>query len=178
MRMDKNNEGMTLIELIIVIAISSIVIIMVITFINGALKGFHKTNDEVQLQMEAQTVINQITNIALQANSISTDLLSLDTEEDRYLLEGNTNYIIIFRRNTAKLYLKEITFEAGDTPDVKAAKAVAASYDDKENLFAEYTSEISFTMTDHNKSVLIVLTLRMGEEEYSVTKKVTLRNLL
>jgi prepilin-type N-terminal cleavage/methylation domain-containing protein len=61
----RDNKGASLLELIIAMMIAAIILSMIFLFINSASKGFRKTNDNVNLQIEAQTIINQLSNLVM-----------------------------------------------------------------------------------------------------------------
>jgi len=167
-----DNKGMTLIELIISIAISTIVMLMIVSFINGATKGFRRANDEVNLQMEAQTTINQLNNLALEAMDIYVTTIG-ENEKIRYIIKiSDTEFYIVIHKND-KLYLTQKTSEAG-------AETIAADdVNDALNLLTEYVDNFEIEINNSTGKVDFVtlkLTLSLGGEEYSITKKARLRN--
>lgn len=171
MRGRSQDKGMTLVELIIAFAISSVVILMVMTLLNTVLHGFTRTSDDVNLQMEAQTVLNQISNLAIQAVEIKPlEDEDSDGEESRYLIDGygETDHVIVYAQNDHKLYL--VTLSEGET-------AETTGYTVKENLLAEYVEGFEMMISDNSRYVDIKLQLKInGSEIHSVTKKIALRN--
>ena len=95
MDISKDNRGTSLIELVIALMISSIIILMIIFFLNTAFKGFWRTNDDVNLQMEAQTIINQLSTLIMESEYMENE----DAEATASLMmeyidsEGRTRYI-------------------------------------------------------------------------------------
>jgi prepilin-type N-terminal cleavage/methylation domain-containing protein len=165
-----NNQGMSLLELIISIAISAIVILMIVSFLSGAFRTFRRANDEVNLQMEAQTTINQITKLVMEAKEVSAKSI-VSTEEERYLIDKPTgsDYGIIFRKDTKKLYLEEL--------DAASETYLTVAIDDRLNLMTEYVGEFEIASVNGDNSVMnINLKLFLGADEFSISKKVNLRN--
>lgn len=172
MRAYIDNKGMTLIELIISIAISSIVVLMIVSFIDGASETFRRANNEVNLQMEAQTALNQLNNLAMEAkNIIETEPLA--SEDKRYIIESNTDfYTVILVKSDKKIYL---VHKSKSDSTIEDAKTVL--YNEAEHLLTEYVKDLTISTIDEKKVVTITLTLSLGEEkDYKVNKKVRLRN--
>ncbi|MGB4659534.1 MAG: prepilin-type N-terminal cleavage/methylation domain-containing protein, partial [Mobilitalea sp.] len=87
----KDNRGLTLIELIIAMAISSIVIGMVIVIISAGSRNFNIAQNEVDIQMEAQTVVNQIEDTIIEASWIEEKSISADVKAYIiYTSQGNS----------------------------------------------------------------------------------------
>ncbi len=166
-----NQKGMTLLELIISMAISLIVVMMIISFISGALRVFKKTNNEVNLQMEAQTSINQLANILMEAKGITQS--STDT---RYLIDnvdelGYADSVLIFDSTQNKLYYKENVTK----DDYESVTPIP-----EEQLLAEYVDEFKISSVGTDGIVTITMKLAIGEgaeqETYEIAKRVKLRN--
>lgn len=172
MRFRKNNKGMTLIELIISMAISAIILSMIIMIISSASKSFRRTNDEVNLQLEAQTTINQLSNLAMEASKIEKSLNIPPPIEDKYIITSlPKSYAILFIKDVQRLYLID-----EDTPSA----ADAAAYSDTEDfrakyLMAEYVDEFTISGYGTNK-ITINITFKLGSDIYKVNKKIKLRN--
>ena len=170
MRCKTDHKGMTLLELVISMCISIIVVLMIIVFINGALHVFHKTNNDVNLQMEGQTAINQLVDLSMEAKAIS-DKTIISAQDERYEIDNPVDdYFVIFRRDRKKLYLIEKT----GTMILSTALP-----DDKENLIAEYVSDFSIsTIGSDTTRKEIIMTLLLGDETATVRKNVNLRNAI
>lgn len=173
MRISRNNKGMSLIELIISMAISAIVVLMVVSFIGAAFRVFRSTNDEVNLQMEAQTVMNQLVNLTMEAKSITVKYET--AEDDRYRIDtsNTTGYhwaVVIYHKTKKKLYLAKLS-----TTDPEAYKTV--TYTEDKNLMAEFIESFAINAVDGDSSVIqIDMQLMLGTDNYNVLKKVNLRN--
>jgi len=170
LRLDKNNEGMTLIELVISMAITAIVLSMIIFIISVAANSFRRTNENVNLQLEAQRTINQLSALAMETSDINKSDKLADPDV-RYLLKGTTgsySYAITFIKAKNKLYLVQ-----KDT--VEEANVVNPLDNENEYLLAEYVDKFEIAFED-KKTANISITFKLGDEEYPISKKVKLRN--
>ncbi|MTI48210.1 PilW family protein [Sporosalibacterium faouarense] len=93
-----SDQGITLIELLVTLAIVGIVLTMVTSFFIANLNNFNRAEDELDLQYEAQATMNYITEIAIQSRSI----VSLEDSEgvNQLSYDGND-----------KIELGEIAFD-------------------------------------------------------------------
>ena len=67
LRRKQNNQGMTLIELVVAFAILGVVAVAVSMFIITGIRSYSKANNETNVQSEAQTALNQINNMVIDA---------------------------------------------------------------------------------------------------------------
>lgn len=162
----RNNEGTSLIELVIALGIAAIVLSMIMLFLNGATRSFRHTSNEVNLQMESQTIMNQLSNLAMEAMDLEAYMDS--PGELRYTFQYGIYdcYTIILDTDKGRLYQVPTT-------DFEQAKLV--SYTTEEHFLAEYVEDLQITETPNGKSVIIDLTLSLGDR-FSMTKKVNFRN--
>ncbi|HKL79621.1 MAG TPA: prepilin-type N-terminal cleavage/methylation domain-containing protein [Mobilitalea sp.] len=159
-----NNKGTSLIELIIAMAIAAIVLSMIMFLINVSSNNFRRTSNEVNLQMESQTAINQISNLAMEAIEVTREV---NGNIERYIFENSDAdyYTIVFDATEMELY------QIGPTG---FEEAKVAAYNKEVNLLAEYVD--NFEINIAVKSVNIILTSALGEDTFTVSKKVKLRN--
>jgi len=161
----KNDKGMTLIELIISMAISAIILSLIIIIISSASRIFRRTNDEVNLQLEAQTTINQLSNLSMEASKIVHIDPPPSSFEEKYIITCvGKSYAVLFSKTEKKLYLMK---------GINDSDVITKTYTDAGNLMAEYVD--IFTITGVKK-VTINITFVLGDDTYSVSKKVNLRN--
>ena len=180
MQVKLDHKGMSLIELIISMTIAVIVVVMIITFISGASRAFRRTNDEVNLQFEAQTAGNQLAKLIMEAKKVS-DTITVTAEEDyRYVIDSldlaeYSDYVIIFRKDLHKVYLVEMAED--QTPD--SIEFDEESFD-KDYLLAEYVTDFRIRpVTVTNPAICMVnieIKLGLGDDTFEIEKKVKLRN--
>ncbi len=182
MDITKNNKGTSLVELLIALMISSIIILMIIFFLNSASKYFRRTSDDVNLQMEAQTIISQLSNLVMEAEH-----MEIEDEEagNPYMKEytdseGRTRYVfkhINKQDDTVVDEYNTIVLSEGclyqlviyDWEDVEDAAIIK-----EEHLLAEHVQ--SLNIIPYDKSVNIKLGLSLGKDTAELSKKVKFRN--
>lgn len=70
MKMKRDNRGLTLIELIIAVAIASIILLAITIFISNALKSYRTAQNAIDLQMESHVLMEQIGAWVMEGNRI------------------------------------------------------------------------------------------------------------
>jgi type II secretory pathway component PulJ len=163
----KDNKGISLLELVIAMVITSIVLSMLLFFINGATNVFKKSNNQVSLQLDAQTTINQISKLAMEAYSMEVYPES-SAEPVRFIFEQESGYTAIVYDETRNiLYLLEaVTLEAACNDAVdKSLHYLAGNVDD-----------FGITADADKRNVKIGLSLKLGKDSYSINRTVKMRN--
>lgn len=177
MSCQKNNEGMTLIELIITMAIMAIVLSIMALIISTAIKSFKRTSESVDVQMEAQVAVNQISNLLMESNGFENSTTNLISSDDiKYLIDSLSNwYVVYYSKDKMKLYLYE--YEKSRKSDAEQVRPTESDDTDNQYLLAEYINNFIITLTN-NKTANIEIDFKIGDEPvYQVTKKVSLRNV-
>ena len=159
------SAGFTLIELVVAIAIMSMVIMAAAGLIVSASNSYRISNIEIELQMEAQTAMNQLNDILIEARQYSavqkpdgTAELTVWTAEKQYIFRlDKENRRLVFRSK-----------EAGD--DAPGAEALLAKYCD------------SFSVTPPARPakgdaqlVTVSLTFVYADKTYETTSCISLR---
>ena len=67
----KQNKGFSLVELLVAMAVGSIVLAMVMAFLSSGLRNFTKQSQSINLQNELQEVSNAVTEAIMEANVIT-----------------------------------------------------------------------------------------------------------
>jgi type II secretory pathway pseudopilin PulG len=136
-----NNKGMTLVELILVVAITVIVIGALVLFMTTSTRSYHTAESEISLQTEAQVIMNQISDTVIQGNNVlyNSTLHTLTIfHMDEVDLNFDTIDVIWFREEDHKLYLYHITSE---TEMNMVSSRINNNVVSKENLLGEYVTE-------------------------------------
>ncbi len=96
--MKKTNKGFTLVELLMAVAVFSIVMVGIISIMSSSMKAYSKSNLDVDVQEDAQLVANQLEEILTDATSISGNLTT------GYIVRTDSgNYTISYSDNCIKL---------------------------------------------------------------------------
>lgn len=155
-----DNKGFTLVELMIGIAIMSLLSISIVTFIGYGSRNYRKAQEEVTLQVEAQTIINQLSDLIIEAYNVKyqDDMLIIYHNDAKYFITLETS-------NNQLLYEKVKTDEL--------------SSGDKK-LFGQYVTSLEIVDTgenDLNKTIQISINLKKNNTNYSIKEQyVTIRN--
>lgn len=156
-----NNKGITLVELMITIAISSLVFGVISMFILNSIKSYTRSNEEVVLQMEGQTILNQLTDLIMEAHNVKWD-----GTEKLAIYQGKTTYKIRFVYGEKRLYFRKAPTSTGTYGD--------------EILFGEYVEDFQVIDTgvdNDNPQIKISFKLKKNNRNYEVKESVvTLRN--
>lgn len=197
--MKLENKGFTLVEMLVACLISLIVISSVGHFMNVGTKGYHSTDRDVMLQMEAQTVVNQISDMITEANNafFDTSNKTLTLYYNLGQLEGGKvitksdakRKMIWFCKNLNRLYFYNINSATDYTSAMgEITKTITSDRDVAiGQLLGEYVEDFSSTETSTNgvgtgnnkegdKSVDFSLAFKNETKEYKTTNEITLRN--
>ena len=193
----KDNRGITLIELIIAIAISTIIVGAATFLLSTAQKNYSSASATIDLQSEAQILMEQMGTWIMEGNRVEvnaagdkltvyqiprkvttnrpTGAEALKTDASKRVfwlsnkLDGKT------MRKTM-LYMKKfdgITDPDSDSTDVSDSDAIL------DNCIGEYVTGFSAVKdTSSDAKVTITLELRQGKQKYSITNEFKLRNAL
>ncbi len=110
-----NNKGLSLIELLIALAISSVILGAVAMLVTNGVSGYNKQTTTSTLQDDANLTMNHITNAIMEANTI--DLVQTDdgsntytfiTHDESETTTGITSNKYILDESTGTLYVADI----------------------------------------------------------------------
>ncbi|NLJ97634.1 MAG: hypothetical protein GX321_10840 [Clostridiales bacterium] len=152
-------------ELIIAVVIAGIVLLMIMTFVNSASNSFKLANEEVNIQIEAQTIINQLSNLAMEA-------MDMESHTD---LTGNKRFI--FKYAVDDYYV--IVIDEEELYQIKASSLEDAKenpYNKEDHFLAEYVYQLDIEKTSNDDAVVIDLTLSFGSDRENMIKTVKFRN--
>lgn len=155
-----NNKGFTLVELLVVVTLSALLSASLAYFIQCCTRGVKKAQDDITLQMEAQAITNQLSNLIIEANNVKyeVNILTIYHTQEKYILSlEETNHKLMYE---------------------KILEGEVASGDKK--LFGRYITNLSVVDTgdnDSNRNIKISFDLKKNNSSYSVQDHlVTLRN--
>ena len=124
MKFWKKNDGLTLVELIISIAIGSMILLATSSVLLLGLRIHHKTTESVTQQYTARTVLTLLENMASEdtINRADTDLNGGWTVKD-----SSENILLSYYPDEQAIYIGTVTKEEGNIIDVPILEGVIAS---------------------------------------------------
>lgn len=188
----KDNRGITLIELIIAIAISTIIVGAATFLLSTAQKNYSSASATIDLQSEAQILMEQMGTWIMEGNRVDVnatgdkltvyqiprkvttnrptgaEALKTDASKRVFWLSNKLN-------GKTMLYMKKfegIADPDSDTTDVADADAIL------DNCIGEYVTSFSAVEDTSKAKVTITLEFRQGTQKYSITNEFKLRNAL
>ena len=192
-RVQKDNRGITLIELIIAIAISTIIVGAATFLLSTAQKNYSSASATIDLQSEAQILMDQMGTWIMEGNRVEVnaagdkltvyqiprkvttnrptgaETLKTDASKRVFWLSNKLN-------GKTMLYMKKIDGIADpdhDTTDVTDSDATL------DNCIGEYVTSFSVAKdTSSDAKVTITLELRQEKQKYIITNEFKLRNAL
>ena len=154
----QKNKGFTLVELIVSMCILAIVMTELMALLFNASKVYRNGAYEVNLQSEAQQIIQQFEELAIDANSSISD---------------NVTDIVI-NNNPGNSYKFTLSMNAGKNYGDLFLSVDGSS----EQLMGEYVKSISLDMVDYDDASRIRLMIEMENDKYTynAAKDIYLRN--
>lgn len=176
-----DQRGFTLIELLIAVTIMAIVASAIGIFIWFGCRQYVYTNKQIKVQMEAQTVMNQLSNMIMECNDVEIDPAATDTSPSDYICLNKKSYKNPDRSQASASDMqitesKKITLDA--TKNCLYIQDMLTSGSSPE-LLGEYITNfeaMKTKITDDRYSVTITLDMDYAGMKYSLTKNMEIRN--
>ena len=200
----KDNRGLSLVELVISIAISSFILLAAGMFLHNANKSYRIASSMVDLQMESQILMEQMSNWVLEANLIvvaddGKGMMLFYIPRDNGKVLGDlypTAYLAahpedvsasykVFVVDDGKLYMISKSGIADVTAEIEAIAGGSSVYTDADlipdNVIGEFVTELEITVPStevsyNPKSIIVEMTLEEGSRSYRVRDVFSLRN--
>lgn len=190
--MKHDNRGMSLIELVIAVAVSSIIMGVIVVFITTATRSYNSAQNTIDLQMESHVMMEQISAWIMEGNNVRVEQIATNGQyvdalviysiprqvPDGRLPDGVTQDTSCTRRviwmQDKRLYM---TYKQQDTlmdpTETIAASELSA---DNEHCICEYMMAFTPTWDDAANKVKIAVTLKAGTQEYQLENEFKVRN--
>lgn len=175
-----DDHGFTLVELILAMTLTIIVTGIVISLLIFNSRSYIFASKEVNLQMESQTVMNQLNDILIEAEWV--ELTSLDSSWKAMIIykpSKSSPDVVFFNQTDRKLYLMEVP-AASMTDLAKFAKEHCSV---NENLMAVNVSDLAIYPADgtyikDKKQITLRLHFADASSEYDTEQNIKFRNKL
>lgn len=190
-RMRKKNKGLSLIELVVAVAISSIVMLMIATIVSSSLKSYTRESMNAKAQNTQQLVMSKLSDVLMESqtfvqNGNLVETSSRSAAGDTYVEKVGKS--IYYDSTTKKLYLSSTPWDkiTGDVKMYVLAEDVEAfeiTFDVSENTYKE-TIKDKDTGVEETKTYLVehpTVKVRMvvtsgKKKPVEYTQSVVLRN--
>jgi len=162
--MNRSVKGFTLIEVIIAIAILSVVMLTAFRFMTTVANQYGKDNIDIKLQKEVDEIIVLLEDIIIDADSvvIAEDGSSIDV----YIVENGNSYMYeVYLSDNSMYYQKYQVTEDGNAPVRDAV------------YLGTYLKNVEFS-TPSKGSVKVVMDFNYNTDDYTATRVITLRNMV
>lgn len=179
--MKANNKGFSLMELLVAMAIASIVGIAVFGFMVVGAKSFQKTSADVNVQHEAQLVLNQIQDMLVDTN-VGVEYTEETDQKVLTMYNYDVNdpsrhvYEVVFKPSEKKLFYNEYMPAASEETGVRAVGKGSTLYLDQ--LLGENIGGFSVDLSalEKKRVVRVDLDITKTASSYSASSNITLRN--
>ena len=182
-RIEVNNRGMTLIELMIAIAMSVMIMTAATMFIGNAQKSYQSASESVNLQMEAQILMEQLGTWIMEGNRIAVNaseltIYDIPRKTATPLPAGVHSDEQASKRvvwiSDGKLYMKVFTDIADPDAD---SLSVSAGDGKEENCIGLYVTGFTPAIDAANPAkIYLKLELEQGSQKYEVENEIMVRN--
>ena len=190
--MKHDNRGMSLIELVIAIAVSSIIMGVIVVFITTATRSYNSAQNTIDLQMESHVMMEQISAWIMEGNNVRVEQIAANGQyvdalviysiprqvPDGRLPDGVAQDTSCTRRviwmQDKQLYMiyKQQNTLMDPTETISASELSA----DNEHCICEYMMAFTPTWDDASNKVKIAVTLKAGTQEYQLENEFKVRN--
>lgn len=152
---------------------------MVILFLSSGSKGYSYGKKEVDLQMEAQTVINQMEDMMIGCSWVESKWITTDSGANLkgiVLYHKNDISMVFLDTTSKKLYFRDGMIESS------LASLNTMTYSEEENLMSSYVDDILVASSPlemkTDKSIQLQLRFVNDTKEYEAVKHIVFRNEL
>lgn len=192
--MNRDQRGITFIELLIAIAISSIIMVAATVFLGAAHKNYNNASAQIDLQSESQILMEQIGMWVMEGNRVealdpSTSgaqggiviyriprKTSVENPNGAAAPEPASKRVIWLSASGKKLYTKT----AAVADPEKDTTVIAADVDEvQQNLLGEYVTAFTGTVDASSQaSVTVSFKMQYLKQNYEIQNMFKLRNVL
>lgn len=191
--MRQDQRGITFVELIIAIAISSIIMIAATIFLGAAHKNYNSASAQIDLQSESQILMEQIGMWVMEGNRVQTldasasgaqgiviyqipRKTSVENPGGAAAAEPVTKRVIWISATGKKLYTKSVTVADLDSDTT----VINAGTDEiPQNLLGEYVTSFEGTVDASTQtSVTVKFQMKYLKQDYEMQNVFKIRNML
>ena len=189
--MNHNNRGLSLVELVVAMAIGSIVALAAFLFVGKSLRSYTVATDTINLQKESQVLMDQLAGWIMEGNRavVQDDavvgkvlvIYQIPVQQDSKKVPGGhkasqtASKRIIWTQNQKLYMIREEGISDVNTDSTLIQSNMAVD----ENCVSEYMEQFLVSIDATNPAkVTLDLKLSKGEQNHSVSDTVLIRNQL
>ncbi|MBD5480975.1 MAG: prepilin-type N-terminal cleavage/methylation domain-containing protein [Lachnospiraceae bacterium] len=182
------NQGLTLVEVIIAVAIMSIVLFTALQVVLNASKMYTKTSESVDAQTEAQLLESQLNNLIVDAeysvyaqessdpDTTVTDVSGFSADAYIKVFNNSLAYYIAWNRADSKVYYLEKNVADGSVEELSEAEKSGFG-----NWYLMGEGVIGFSpdsshIAEKQRIVTIKIQVNKGDVNYETIQNISLRN--
>lgn len=155
LRLQQNNKGLSLVELIVTILISSVVMLAVVGLLTTGLDLYKNVNAETELQTESQAACGRINELVQEAQNIQlvnvgdSKVLALMTTEEGgaswwyYIIWDSVGKMLLLTKDSVTVYPNGTLSFYPDFNDINK-KVESVLQETKKHMLAQYVEGFSF----------------------------------
>lgn len=163
----KSSKGFSLVELLVTVAILSIVTLAVGAAMVSSARNYSKGNLEVDLQQESQVTANLISNLVLDATALQW---KPGNELEIKQNVSGTNVVYTIKPNASNQLVYTVCYEDGSS--------LGLTDDDTEEVLADKVTyfDVDASKYGETKNIVVTLEFTEGEQNFKTTYNMTSRN--
>lgn len=186
-RVRADHRGITFVELIIAIAISTIIMGAATLFLGTAHKNYNHATAQIDLQSESQILMEQLSMWIMEGNRVIKEDDANSTRLIVYQIPRKSVYgttedvkkkIFWMPKGGKKLYMKSYTIAAADLAADKTDVAALKTDEDEEHCIGDYVTDFTPTISSDSKKVTISLKMEYLKQKYEIQNEFKVRNAL
>ena len=171
--MKKDNKGFSLVELLIAIAISSIVLMALVMLITQAVRSYTKQTALAQIQSDADISLNQMSKNILEATEIKIEKLNGDVIEKKNNVEVGIEWGYYYDSSTQQLW-----YTNSNKSEMSLVCDNVTSFDVRISKDSIDFDTATIKSIDRNPQIVISLGLQRMNEKRIVSRTFSTRNQL
>lgn len=190
--MRQDDKGITLVEIIIAITVSTIVIGASIIFMRNAMKSYGVAADTIDIQIEAQVLMEQLATWVMEGNFVAE---KDDSGNDVFIiyhisrkapdgadqaLMGKNWMRVFWCDGKGKLYMHKVEEDmAPKAPDARHFDYSGWTTEQTRSQLSDYVKGFTVEIDDEDSPSKVTVTLSMdaGTKEYEFTNEINIRNV-
>lgn len=199
-RIKNDNQGLSLIELVVSILMLGMITAMICVFVSFGTRSYSKISAETVLQQEAQMATSYIADIAVEAKSVLWESFVYDSKsyyvltiqapdtlpitEGGYYKDGDYYYFILYEVDSKILRFGRVKdtnlIYLSGTSDIDYIQTVGALINNKYALLSRYVNKFIVDFSGEanlNKLLQLQFEFSYMNKDYKATKNIICRNM-